>query len=179
MSLRSVVAAVAFALCAAPALGDDALSYNDPGMHFAPPAGWVRVDLSAAQGAENVPVAVFTYHQGQTDARSITITIVNSTDSLDVFERSHEQSLRSGNDSVFITKRKPMQLANGMPVYFLQSSLTSQSGGFYSRFEYIVIDGQRGITVSYTGNTSDTDEKTALAAMSTLYVVAYPVHRSS
>jgi len=174
MSLRSVLVAVAFALCAAPALGDDASSYNDPGMHFAAPTGWARVDLSAAQGADNVPVALYTYHQGQSDARSITITIVDSTDSLDFFETSHEQALRKQSDSEFIYKRKPMQLSNGMPVYFLQSQWTSQNGGFYSRFEYIVIDGQRGITVSYVGSTNVTDEKGALAAMSSLYVVAYP-----
>jgi hypothetical protein len=117
---------------------------------------------------------VYTYHQGQSDARSITITIVDSTDSLDVFEGSHEQALRKQSDSTYIYKRKPMQLSNGMPVYFLQSQWTSQNGGSYSRFEYVVIDGQRGITVSYTGSTNDTDEKGALAAMSSLYVVAYP-----
>jgi hypothetical protein len=179
MSLRSLAVVVAFALCAVPALGDDGLSYNDPGMHFSPPPGWVRVDLSAAQGSDNAPVAVYTYHQGQSDALSITITIVDSTDSLDVFEGSHEQALRKQSDSEFIYKRKPMQLSNGMPVYFLQSQWSSQSGGFYARFEYIVIDGQRGITVSYVGSANDTNEKGALAAMSSLYVVAYPGHAPS
>jgi hypothetical protein len=60
-----------------------------------------------------------------------------------------------------------------MPVYFVASSSTSQSGLFQYRFEYVVIDGQRGITVSYSGG-AGTSENDALAALSSLYVVAYP-----
>jgi hypothetical protein len=71
-----------------------------------------------------------------------------------------------------------MQLANGMPVYFVASSGTSQSGSFSYRFEYVVIDGQRGITVSYMGG-AGTSESDALAALSSLYIVAYPERRPS
>ena len=164
------------AALAAPALGEDSLSYDDPGMHFSAPAGWTRVDVSGAQGGQNAPVAAFVYHAGRSDAHSITITIVDNDQSLDAFERGHETDLRKASDGTFIQNREAMKLSNGMPVFFVKSSTSSDSGQFVARYEYVVIDGQRGITVSYAGNSSDTDEKSALAALSSLYVVAYPGH---
>jgi hypothetical protein len=176
MIARSVLVALAFAALAAPAAAADPLSYDDPGMHFSAPAGWTRVDIAPGQGGDNPPTAAFVYHRGQNDARTIVITIVNSSDDLNSFERQHESTIRQSDSdgATYVKKRQPMQLTNGMPAILLESTSTRDSGESISRFEYLVIDGQRGITVTYAGATTDVDEKSALAALGSLYVVAYP-----
>ncbi len=183
MTLRSFAFVAAllglvFAQLGRAALAAGSLSYDDPGMHFTAPDGWDRLDLTASEGSDHAPAAVFTYHAGKPDARSIVITITQDNESLTSFEGQHEQELRQNSDTTFINKKKATQLANGMPVYFVTSSSTSQNGGFVYRFEYVLIDGQRGITVSYVGG-AGANENDALAALSSLYVVAYPGRRPS
>jgi hypothetical protein len=177
MIVRFGLLSLALAATAAPALAADPLSYDDPGMHFSAPAGWSRVPLPPHQdGDDDSPAALFVYRPGQYDARTIVVKIVDSTESLGTFESEQEQALRSAGDATYVKKRQPIQLTNGMPAYLLESTTSGDTGASVSRFEYVVIDGERGITVTYGGSTSDIDEKTALAALGTLYVVAYP-HR--
>jgi hypothetical protein len=157
----------------------DPLSFDDPGMHFSAPAGWSRIDqeqLSQAAGdsGQDPPAAVFMYHQGRVDQRSITITIVPFDDTLDAFEVQHLSELHSGSDAAFVDQHVKTTLSNGMPAYQLRVNSGSDAGQFIRRFEYLVFDGQRGITVTYSGRQGDFDDKEALAALSTLYVVAYP-----
>jgi hypothetical protein len=175
MIVRFALLTLALAATAAPALAADPLSYDDPGMHFNAPAGWSRVPLPPHDnGDDDQPAAVFVYRAGQYDARSIVVKISDSTEDLSTFESEQEQALRSAGDATYVKKRKPIQLTNGMPAFLLESTTSGDTGASVSRFEYVVIDGQRGITVTYLASTSDIDEKTALAALDTLYVVAYP-----
>jgi hypothetical protein len=179
MIVRSVLLSLALAAVASPALAADPLSYDDPGMHFSAPAGWTRVPLPPHQdGDDDQPAALFVYRPGQYDARTIVVKIVDSTEDLSTFESEQEQQLRSAGDATYVKKRQPIQLTNGMPAFLLESTTSGDTGASVSRFEYVVIDGERGITVTYGGSTSDIDEKMALAALGTLYVVAYP-HRPS
>ncbi len=162
------------------------LSYDDPGMHFKAPDGWERIDVpsgdatgggGAAGGGDAPPAAVFMYDRGRLDQRTIIIDIKSEADSLDAFERGHESDLRqqAGNDT-HVDKRTQVTLSNGMPAYLLQ--VTSGDGlASLRRYEYLVYDGTRDIDVAYFGHQGEFDEKDALAALSSLYVVAYPHDR--
>jgi len=169
----------AFALGTA-ARAADSLSFDDPGMHFTAPAGWTRVDQGPAYGGPSdaqadAPAAVFVYHQSQNDQRTIIIEIQPFDGTLDGFEGHHESELHSNNqDATFVDKRSKTTLANGMPAYFLRISSGSDAGHFMRRYEYLVYDGKRTIVVTYAGRQGDFDDKDAQAAMSSLYVVAYP-----
>jgi hypothetical protein len=175
MIVRFALLFLAVAATALPALAADPLSYDDPGMHYSAPTGWTRVPLPPHQdGDDEQPAALFVYRAGQYNARSIVVKIVDSTEDLGTFESEQEEALRAPGDATYVKKRQPLQLTNGMPAFLLESTTSGDTGASISRFEYVVIDGQRGITVTYVGSTSDVDEKTALAALSTLYVVAYP-----
>lgn len=162
------------------------LSYDDPGMHFKAPNGWERIDVpsgdaaggDAAGAGDKSPAAVFMFDRGRLDQRTIIIDVKSGADSLDAFERSHESDLRQqAGDDTHVDKRKAVTLANGMPAYLLQ--VTSGDGlQSLRRYEYLVYDGTRNIDVAYFGHQGEFDEKDALAALSSLYVVAYPHDRS-
>jgi len=180
-----LVTCLALSLALQPTLAfaaGDPLSFDDPGMHFSAPAGWTRVDQSQLNDAtadtpEDPPAAVFIYHQGRVDQRSIIIKIEPFDGTLDSFETQHLGELHSGSDATFVDQHVKTTLSNGMPAYLLRVNSGSDAGQFTRLFEYLVCDGQRGITVTYRGRQGDFDDKEALAALSTLYVVAYPKAR--
>lgn len=84
--------------------------------------------------------------------------------------------MKTKSDSTFITSKK-VTLSNGMPAYWLKVSQGSDVGQYTRRFEYVIIDLKRGITVSYIGRQGDFEEKDAQAALAGLSVVAYPRDR--
>jgi hypothetical protein len=176
----SLIAVLVLAL-AAPVAAADSLSFDDPGMHFSAPADWTRVDIPSGGGGggpndsqDDAPVAAFVYHRGQPDQRTITIKIAPYEGSLESFASHHETEVRSGADSTYIEKRAQITLANGMPAYYLRIGSGSDAGHFARRYEYLVYDGKRSIVVTYTGRQGDFGDDDAKAALSTLYVVAYP-----
>ncbi len=177
----ALVWSVVLGSCVAPAVAAGSLSYDDPGMHFKAPDGWQRIDVPSGDSAnsqDKPPVAVFAFDPGHSDAQTIIITIRTAdSDSLDAFERSHEGDLRQGSDSTNVDKRTHVTLANGMPAYLVQ---TTSGDGLQSirRYEYLVYDGARDIDVAFAGHQGEFTEKQALAALSTLYVVAYPGDRT-
>ena len=157
---------------------DDPLGYSDPGMHFEAPVGWQRVlvDQQPGTGDETL-VAMWVYNPGKPEQRAIIIATEPFDGPLDDFEHSHESELRKGTDGTFIDKRDQTTLSNGMPAYWMRASQGSEAGHYIRRYEYNVIDTQRGITVSYIGRQGDFDEKDAKAALASLYVVVYPHRR--
>ncbi|MBC5798953.1 MAG: hypothetical protein GIW94_03105 [Candidatus Eremiobacteraeota bacterium] len=167
---------------ALPAAAAGSLSYDDPGMHFKAPDGWQRVDLPNADAGDQdhkPPAAVFVLNPGRRDQRTIVLDIQSGSDSLDAFEHGHESELHQQGDNggAHVDKRTQVTLANGMPAYLLQ--VTSGDGlDSVRRYEYLVFDGQRDIDVSYSGHQGEFDQKAALDALSSLYVVAYPRNRS-
>jgi hypothetical protein len=180
--MKSFVTALVFVFASAGvALAGD-MDYDDPGMHYSPPAGWEKIPVpqdAQGQGGDDdkPPVAVYAFHRGQSDQRTIVISIQDFDGSLDEFDRSHESDVRKGAEGTFVDKPIKTALANGMPVYLLKVSTGSEAGNFVQRFEYLMIDGTRSIDVSYSGRQGDFSQKDAVDAFSTLYVVAYPRHR--
>lgn len=173
---------LAFALApasAAPARSADAPAFDDPGMHFSAPTGWTRVDQSqiaanAGDSQQDPPAAVFVFHPGERDQRTIVITIAPFDGSLDALDTRHESDLRAGGDATFIEKRTKTTLANGMPAYWLRISSGADAGRFMRRYEYVVYDSVRSIVVTFSGRQGDVTDADAQAALGSLYVVAFP-----
>jgi len=180
-----VLAAAVLALGAVPtsAVFADAPpgDYDDPAMHFSPPAGFERVSLKAQaedDGSDAArPVAAYVYHAGKPDQRSIVISIANFAGSLADFDRSHESELRQAVSSTFVSKKQNVTLPNGMPAVFLKINQGDTLGSFVRRDEYLIVDGKRSIDVAYVGQQGDFDEAQAMDALKTLSVVLYPRNR--
>jgi hypothetical protein len=175
-------AALAFALLAfgAPVRAADPLSYDDPGMHFKAPDGWTRVDLPPGDpnSSDKTPVAVFTFHAGKSDQRTILITVEQFSGDLDTYEHQHESDVRSQSDNAFIEEHSKATLTNGMPAYFFRVRTGDVGGGRdVERSEYLVIDTQRAIVVSFVGGVGQFSDKEIKADLSSLYVVVYPGRR--
>jgi hypothetical protein len=179
MILRLFACALLLVL-AVPALAADPLSYDDPAMHFQAPAGWERVDLGAAGSEDDAPVAVFAYHRGKSDVRTIAITIKQYDGSLNDLAGTRQSEMRQGgteSQAIFINKHEPFTLTNGMPAFEIFSTISSDSRTQLKNYEYLVVDGRRSIDVTLSGTAGDIDEKSATAALSSLYVVAFPARR--
>ena len=184
MNLRvtSLLAALALGLGGRTAAAEP-LSYDDPGMHFRAPDGWTRIELRKPEGADQdasdgAPVALFGWHAGQNDQRTIAITIKPFSGTLAGLESQHESDLRGGSEGTFVDKRTQTTLPNGMPIYVVRVSQGSEVGHFIRRYDYLIFDGERGIDVAFIGRPNDFDEKDVQAALASLYVVAYPRRRS-
>jgi hypothetical protein len=166
------------------------IDYNDPGMHYTPPADWENVLLAPSAGIVDEksgdspdsdvlkPVAVYSFHRGKPDQRTIVISVKEFDGPLDAFDRATESDTHTQSDGAFIDKPIKMTLANGMPVDLLKIDSGSDPGHFTERFEYLIIDGTRGITISYGGRQGDFTQKDALDAFTSLYVVRYPRHQA-
>ncbi len=183
-SFSRIVALAAIVTIAHPgAASADPAAYDDAGMHFAAPADFEKLDVPAPAdptGSEDsdqpTPVAAFAYHRGRSDQRVITILVQRFDGPVDQFDTSHVTDERKGDDT-FVVENKKTTLANGMPAYYLRVNSGSTAGQFTEHFEYLVCDGTRSIIVEY-GGTAGMDENAAKAALSTLYVVVYPKHRT-
>jgi len=182
--MKTLVTSVALSLALTGAAFAAEGDYDDPGMHFSPPSGWEKITLGPAADAagqgddeqERPPVAVYAWHRGQSDQRTIAINIQHYDGSLDAFEHQRESDLRKAADGTFVDKPSKTALANGMPVYLLNVKAGTDVGHFVQRFDYLMIDGSRSIDVSYSGRQGDFGQKDATDAFSSLYVVVYPRH---
>ncbi len=162
----------------APAPTHDPLAYDDAGMHFRAPDGWTRVDigaLTAGSDEQTPPAAVFVYHAGQRDQRSIVISIAPFDGTLEGFESSKETELRNAADGTFVNHGPRTMLGNGMPAYFLKVSQPGgDAGSQLRRYDFVVYDLTRGIDVAYVGRYGDFDENDVRTALGSLSVVVYP-----
>jgi hypothetical protein len=179
LALLSLAAAFLLGTPSAHAATTDPLSFDDPGMHFRPPDGWERVPILNKDGEAPAadyggPAAVWVFDRGKADQRIIEITIKRYQGSLDELEHETESTMRNGTDGLFIDKHELTKLENGMPAYWMRTSEGSDIGKYFRRYQYIVYDGQRSIIVALVGHQGDFEEKDAKAALSSLYVVAYP-----
>ena len=157
----------------------DVLSFDDPGMHFRPPDGWIRVIINRSPDADpHGPeiVAAYVNNANKMDPRQIVITVEPWDGDLNAFEASHESDLRNQGkeQSTFVDKKELTKLSNGMPAFFMRVNQGNSAGQFLRSFQYIVIDKQRGIVASYQGRAGQFDEKDAKTALASLYVVVYP-----
>ena len=153
--------------------------YNDPAMSFRAPPDFFQVPFAPHDPAnfdQATVVAAWVRNPGKPEQATITITMENNDGSLDGFEMNMENDLRNNSDSVFFKKHDKTQLANGMPAYWREVSIGS---GFseLKRFDYVWIDGVRGVVLAITGRYGALDEPMAKKALADAYGVQYPKYR--
>lgn len=164
-------------------------TYTDPAMSFTAPSDFIAIPMpssTTAPDAYQAPtlVAAYVRRPKQTDRNLITLTIENYTDDLQSFEQDSESEVRNqgsggggGSDSddapsAFV-KKQLTTLPNGMPAYFLDVTITGDSG--QSRiFEYVWVDNVRGVTLAVSGGYGTLDANSAKKILSNVSAVAYP-----
>lgn len=178
-----IVSAKAFAQTPAPS--PDAtptpspFEYSDPAMSFKAPEGFLRLPLAPRDPAkfdQQTLMAAWVRDPGKPEQLTITITMEEHDKALDGFEMISENELRNKVDSVFFKKPQLTQLKNGMPAFWQELTLGS---GFdtLKRFDYVWIDGVRGVILAVTGKYGHIDEPTAKQILADAYGVQYPKYR--
>ncbi len=167
-----------FALLVPAAVLADTGQYNDPAMSFTPPEGYRAITVpphDPAQFDDPAVMAAYIRDPGKPDFTQITLRMQNFDGSVDGFEMTSENDLRSQSDDVFI-KKTAAKLSNGMPAYWQEITLGS---GFdqLKVFQYIWSDGVRGVELSITGKSGAIDEPAAKRALANVSAVAYPKNR--
>jgi hypothetical protein len=153
--------------------------YTDPGMAFTAPADYYRLPVQPhdpAQFDQPTVMAAWVLNPGKREQITITITMENHDGNLDGFEMITENEIRNKVDSVFFKKHELTQLSNGMPAYWQELSMGS---GFdtLKRFDYVWIDGTRGVLLAATGRYGVLDEPMAKKALAQASGVLYPKRR--
>lgn len=150
-------------------------TYNDPAMSFTAPAGFKYgggqpYDPSAANPSV---VATFVKNPGKPDMHVIQIQIEPFDGGLSGYETLSENELRGQTDGVFVGNKHQVALSNGMPAMFEEISV-GEGFSEMKRWEYLWVDGQRGIILSDTGRFGELDETQAKAELANASAVAYP-----
>ncbi len=153
--------------------------YTDPAMSFTAPAGFFRVPLAPHDPArfdQPSVMAAWVANPGKREQLTITITMENHDGTLDGYEMLSENEIRDKADSVFFKKHEQTKLVNGMPAYWQELSIGS---GFdtMKRFDYVWIDGTRGVLLAITGLYGVLDEPMAKKALANAAGVEYPKNR--
>lgn len=153
-------------------------AFDDAGMHFTAPAPYRRIPLSPpvidAETDKLTPVGGYIRNQGQQDERTIVIAMrAFSATSLEAWETTLENDLRTAIPDLFVSHKTKVNLKNGMPAFFLK---LAHGEGFTSmqQYGYAVFDGQRGIWVSVSGRLGVIGEEDAKDTLKDLSVVLYP-----
>lgn len=175
-------ALIGFAVClltlpvSAGAQTDPSHTYSDPAMSYTAPADFTPIPVpSASPDAFEKPtiVAAFVTNLKRPDSNVITLQMENYTDDLQSYEGQAESQARNrGSDSVFV-KKELTTLSNGMPAYFLNITV-SQDSGQLRIFEYVWVDHVRGVVLSVVGHFGTIDETGAKKILSNVSAVAYP-----
>ncbi len=186
---RFVLALVlcAAAACAVPALAQDAPQvyagptaapnqFTDPAMTFTVGPGYVKAPIpphDPTQFEEPTLVAAFAGNTKATAGRAITIQMENFDGNLAGFETVTENELRNQMDGVFVKKHELTTLSNGMPAYWQDITVGS---GFNEekRYEYVWVDGVRGIVLAVSARYGTITEDEAKKALANASSVAYP-----
>lgn len=150
--------------------------FTDPGMTFNAPAGFVKANLpphDPTQFDQPTVVAMFASRDGKA---LIQIQMENFQGTLEGFEMVTENELRNQADGVFIKNKTLTKLANGMPAYWQEITIGS---GFQTakRYEYVWIDGVRGVVLSATGRYGEIDADKAKKMLADASAVAFPINR--
>jgi hypothetical protein len=148
-------------------------------MSFTAPADFIPlpVPTQPPQGFDGTVVqAAYVRHPRAEDATLITVRMEAYTDDLNSYEADAESEARNqGQDSVFV-KKEFLPLPNGMPAYFLAITI-GEDVGENRVFEYVWVDGVRGVTVSASGRFGTIDDASAKKMLSNVSAVAYPKNR--
>jgi hypothetical protein len=150
--------------------------FTDPAMTFTAPNGYYKANIPPHDPTDFDQPTVVAAFANRGAARVITIQMESFTGSLSGFEMVTENELRNQIDGVFFKNKQLTTLSNGMPAYWQEITMGS---GFQTakRFEYVWIDGVRGIVLSITGRYGDITEDDAKKALADASGVAYPRNR--
>jgi len=153
--------------------------YTDPAMAFTAPPEYYRVAVpehDPARFDQQAVMAAWVTNPGKREQITITLTMENHDGNLDGYEMLSENEIRDKVDSVFFKKHEVTKLLNGMPAYWQELSIGS---GFdtLKRFDYVWIDGTRGVVLAITGRYGVLDEPMAKKALANVSAVQYPKYR--
>lgn len=153
-------------------------TYNDPAMSFTAPAGFKYAGGHPYDSSSNDPtiVATFVKDPGKPEMHVIQIQIEYFEGVLSGYSTLADNELRGQLDGVFVGQKKQTALSNGMPALWEEISVGE---GFQEmkRWEYLWVDGQRGIILSDTGRYGVISEEQAKAELANASAVAYPRNR--
>jgi len=153
--------------------------YDDAGMHYVAPPDSVllsqQIQHPGLSDLSQDPAVIVAWGLGksQDDAKIISIAMETYGGSLEGFESQFENQLRGADDTVLVKSRKPAQLQNGMPAYFVE---VTQGSGFDTRkqFAYVWIDGARGVVLSVSAPLGAIDDVQAKQLLAGATAVRYP-----
>lgn len=157
----------------------DPHTYNDPAMSYTAPSDYLRIPVPPQPpiGFNGTVVqAAYVRHPRQPDSTVISLRMEAYTDDLDSYEQAAESEARNaGSDQVFIHKTMTT-LSNGMPAYFLDVTI-GEDVGEQRIFEWVWVDGVRGVTLSVAGRFGTIDDRSAKKVLANVSAVAYPKNR--
>lgn len=154
-------------------------AYNDPAMSFTPPSDFKWAGGAPFDPESNQPsiVATFVKHYRQQDMHVIQIAVESAEGTnLSSYETLASNELRGQTDSVFISHKQQTTLSNGMPAIFEEVS-TGEGFTEMKRWQYLWVDGMRGVILSDTGRYGEITEEQAKAELANASAVAYPRNR--
>lgn len=157
-------------------------TFSDPAISFQAPAGFTRVPLpfkengNPAQFATLTPVAMWVRNKGHENQRTIILQVQAYHRSLNSFVAKTEGGMRDHLQYCFFHKRKPVTFANGMPAFFEEVQYGSDFNE-QTQFQYMWIDGARGVVLSETSRFGFLRARTARKDLAHIYAVAYPMHQ--
>ena len=158
----------------------DPHTYNDPAMSYTAPADYTPIPVPSSPPTGfngTVLQAAFVRHPKQADVTIISLRMDNYNDDLDSYEQQAEGAVRNqGSDNSVFVKKQLTTLPNGMPAYFLSVTVGADAGQ-QELYEYIWVDGVRGITLSVTGRFGVIDDRSAKKVLGDVSGVAYPRNR--
>lgn len=186
LALVFTVVGVSSAVCAqtpAPSVPPaPSQTFSDPAISFTAPAGFTPVPLpyhengNPSQFQTLTPVAMWVHNRGRQSERTIILQVQAYQDPLSNFVSDTEGGMRNHLKYCFFHKRQPATFANGMPAFFEE---VQYGTGFneQTQFQYMWIDGARGVILSETSRFGSLDAKTAKKDLAHIYAVAYPAHQ--
>ncbi len=171
--------------------------YDDPAMHYVPPSGYVLLGIRhlGLNGiGDPTAVAAWAKNPRTRDQITITVTVQNFNGTLDAFESTTEQDLRQGLNSFFVRGKSRASLSNGMPAYWLHITYggdvvqsledpqqapagtpdTATAPPVSVRYQYMWIDGARGVMLAVTAPLDLISEDDARKILSSATAVRFP-----
>lgn len=129
----------------------DPLEYDDAAMHYTAPqnaklVGDIQHPTLATLSQDPTPVARWVIGSNQ-DVKVISIVMELYSGSLDGFETTYADDMRSNDSSTLVKSKDTVMLQNGMPAMFLD---VTQGSGFdtHKIYAYLWIDSQRAVILS-------------------------------
>ncbi len=155
------------------------LEFDDPGMHFIAPDGWLLVGrrvLPLKALSDDLQVVARWVLNQRDKPQSIALSQQFFEGDATGYETRFESDLRGAIDGAIVKGSERINLSNGMPAYFIEVSYGS---GFDSRKEYACIwaDGTRGVSLAVTARVGELDLATAKKLLSNVSAVRYPANR--